>query len=244
VFGNGNITFAKGSNYVIDESVCYLKNPDGTCVLVGVFNGVSKDIRIPSNVVKIGANAFCQKGVNTVTFEAGSKLKEIGNWAFNQTNLQSITIPNSVEKIGKECFWACNSLTEVTFDSGSKLTEIGAQTFYETRLRNIRIPKSVEKIGTQCFAGGKTDICLICSVEEIRKECFSACPLAEVTFEADSKLNELGRGAFDQSLESILVHSDDDREKVIAAAAGWSPSWLAGKIKVVPLSAAGGPMGE
>ena len=54
-------------------------------------------------------------------FQKNSKLETIGNRAFQQTNITSIAIPDSVTVIGKQAFNRCTSLTEVNISKNSKL---------------------------------------------------------------------------------------------------------------------------
>jgi hypothetical protein len=93
----------------------------------------------------IGERCFHEcKSLCEVTFESGSKLKEIGKGAFYMCGIKSIGIPSNVEVIGAKCFYHCESLCEVTFESGSKLKEIGGNAFSECRIKSIGIPSNVD----------------------------------------------------------------------------------------------------
>jgi hypothetical protein len=114
-------------------------------------------IRIPAAVEKISASSsykrpFAYAGITSVTFEANSKLTEIGDYAFNSlSSLLSIDIPTTVTKIGEQAFDGCSSLASITLPNsvksagfkafngcskatsltiGSGLTEIGSMAFY------------------------------------------------------------------------------------------------------------------
>jgi hypothetical protein len=131
-------------------------------------------------------SCFCGcKSLGSVTFESGSALREIGPRAFLDSGLVSMSIPASVEVIGKSAFNVCGSLESVTFEAGSVLREIGedafrANLFREGGLKSIVIPASVEVIGKAAF-----------------KDCSS---LESVTFEAGSVLREIGEDAFGANL--------------------------------------------
>lgn len=65
-------------------------------------------------------------------------------------NITSITIPDSITRIGDSVFWGCSSLTEVTIPSG--VTSIGNSAFcYCESITNITIPDSVTSIGERAF---------------------------------------------------------------------------------------------
>ncbi len=128
--------------------------------------------------------------MESVTFEEGSKLTSIGNYAFSYCNrrLKSIIIPASVETIGQSCFSYCPALKSVTFEEGSKLSSIAGDAFYRcVELLSITIPASVETIGESCF-----NLC---------------ATLNSVTFEEGSKLSSIANSAFIRcsSLQSITI---------------------------------------
>lgn len=80
-----------------------------------------------------------------------SVLETIGEAAFKQSGLYSITIPASVKTIGGYAFYQCEDLGEVTFAENSTLKTIGAYAFSETDLESITIPASVETIEAYAF---------------------------------------------------------------------------------------------
>ncbi len=68
----------------------------------------------------------------------------------NDTDITSVTIPNTVTSIGDYAFWGCTSLESVAF--GNSLSSIGARTFADcTSLVNIAIPEGVTSIGASAF---------------------------------------------------------------------------------------------
>ena len=71
---------------------------------------------------------------------------------FKETNITSITIPNTVESIGWNAFAYCYDLKSVTFEQGSKCGGIGQSTFAACKaLEEITIPASVEEIKNYAF---------------------------------------------------------------------------------------------
>lgn len=65
------------------------------------------------NLTSIGDYAFADSNLNSLTLFEG--LKYIGDSAFAYTAIDEITIPQSVEEIGDTLFFGCNYLTDVTF---------------------------------------------------------------------------------------------------------------------------------
>ena len=66
------------------------------------------------------------------------------------SSLSSVTIPNSVTKIGQFAFSGCSSLNSINIPAS--VTEIGSLAFsYCTSLYSINIPESVEDIGKEAF---------------------------------------------------------------------------------------------
>ena len=112
------------------------------CLIIGkeIENKSITDIvSIPKDEIK---SVIIEDGV---TFTSEDAFKDC-------TNLTSITIPNSIIKIGNYTFMDCTGLTSVTIPD--KVTHIGNGAFFGcTGLTSITIPNSVTKIGNYTFMG-------------------------------------------------------------------------------------------
>lgn len=72
------------------------------------------------------------------------------------TKLQSIVIPKSVKGIGGSAFDDCTSLSTVTFEEGSNLKWIDrSNAFANTNISSITLPEGLETIGSDTFRGCK-----------------------------------------------------------------------------------------
>lgn len=113
------------------------------------YHGVSKNVRIPDDVVKIKDDAFSRnKHIEAVTIP--DSVAEIGDCAFLECgSLTSVNIPDSVTEIGSGAFSGCQALTTVNIPNS--VVKIGNFAFEGCgSLTSVTIPKSV--IGIDYFA--------------------------------------------------------------------------------------------
>lgn len=80
------------------------------------------------------------------------RVTAIDEEAFNNSDITSVVIPNSVIRIKENAFYGCSSLTSIIIPNS--VTEIEEYAFWGcNRLTSIIIPNSVVKIGEDAFAG-------------------------------------------------------------------------------------------
>lgn len=105
-----------------------------------------------SKVKIIGARAFYNLVSTLNDFVFNENLTEIAPYAFYRSGLESIVIPEGVEKIGKYAFYSYNgrNLKSVTFPS--TLKSIGTSAFEYCPLTEIDLPENLEHIGADAFA--------------------------------------------------------------------------------------------
>ena len=100
-------------------------------------------------LVDIGDWAFSNSYMTSVTIP--SSVTNIGDYAFSGCgHLTSVTIPDNVISIGDCAFYGCLSLTSTIIPDG--VTFIGDEAFHSCiRMTNIAIPASVTTIGSYAF---------------------------------------------------------------------------------------------
>ena len=225
-----------GKQVMIPETI---ETGDKTFTVVQIapetfMNSDIETVQVPKSVVFIGKHAFCGcKSLLNVTFENGSGLNDMDDFAFAESSIQQFVCPNSLIRIPFYCF-AFSHLQEIDFGEHSQLEAMAGDAFAKSQLVSITIPSSVEKIGSYCFAHCKHlttvgfapnsklkalssyifhdsaigDIKIPKSVEKIEQGAFSVCTsLRQVTFEQDSNLTCIGVNAFYKCtlLESITI---------------------------------------
>lgn len=114
-----------------EDAFIYAFNEDGSrdySKIIG-YSGSAKNLEIPVSKDKVS-------------------LLTIGTGAFASCNLESVTIPTTVQVIEASSFFD-NSIESVEFPS--KLRVIGAEAFRDNKISSMSIPKSVIFIGTGAF---------------------------------------------------------------------------------------------
>lgn len=173
--------------------------PEGlTVIKMLAFNeSAIKSITIPSTVTTIEYAAFDSSQLETISFAANSRLTQIPEKAFNYcTNLESITIPDSVTSIGMRAFNGCFSLASVVLPGS--LYQIGAYAFCQCEyLDSITIPGSVRVWGENSFqaCSSLTSVTVCDGVTAIPDAAFRDCPYLSNVSLADS-VTKIGVSAF------------------------------------------------
>ena len=126
-----------------------LMNLDQT-ILIN-YIGQESNIIIPTYTTIIQCSAFYYSNIETVIFEENSQLISIEkNAFFNCQNLQTITFPSSLQKIGDNAFYGCRNLETITFPSS--LQTIGDDAFSScSKLKNVIINSPLTNIGDEAF---------------------------------------------------------------------------------------------
>ncbi|MDD4401934.1 MAG: leucine-rich repeat domain-containing protein [Desulfitobacteriaceae bacterium] len=132
----------------------------------------------------------------------GCPVTSIGNDAFVDKYLTSVTIPNSVTNIGAKAF-DNNYLKSVIIPKG--VTSIGERAFANNDLESVTIPENVTNIGDYVFATNKlTSVTIPSRVTSIGKGAFQNNQLTSATI--PSSVTSIGESAFSwNQLTSVTI---------------------------------------
>jgi hypothetical protein len=125
----GILSITAGLATQIQAEFAYSDNGDGTCTITN-YTGPPWAVTIPTNingltVTSIGAFAFTlgEVGWNVTSVMIPDSVMSIGDNAFFDTPLESVTIGNGVTNIGFDAFASCSSLKSVIM--GTNVLSIG-----------------------------------------------------------------------------------------------------------------------
>jgi len=212
---------------IIDSGTCgdnltYSLNDDGVLVINGTgpmtewssiadvpwngHRGSVQKIIFPNGITSIGNFAFQNCGIKSVTIPDSVTI--IGKYAFSSNYLlTSVSIGNSVKTIDTCAFHYCRNLASVTM--GNSVEIIGDKAFYSCdKLTSIIIPDSVKTIDMCAFecCTGLTSVHIGNSVENIGDKAFRLCNALTSVIIPDS-VKTIGTEAFYtcDSLTSVII---------------------------------------
>jgi hypothetical protein len=150
----------------------------------------------------------------------GVQVKRIGEKVFEDSKLESITMPNGVTSIGDFAFAGCVNLTSITIPNG--VTSIGVCAFESCNsATDITIPSSVTSIGRYAFHLCESTF----HVESERtKQLLLKCDINEINIvlngqssvvnqNASANINNLSTKVNENGNEQIVIFSDKKLER-------------------------------
>ncbi len=164
---------------------------------------------VGNNLTSIGSYAFFDCD-NIVNITLSNNFGAIGEHAFDDSKIQTVTVNGSLTSIGDYAFYNCESLTTITFPDN--LTTIGSKAFntddertpnkISTTKENadyLFIPKSVATLGETCFRNMDSVKSVVfesgSALTKIPNYAFDNCnALTSITF--PENLTEIGNVAF------------------------------------------------
>ena len=144
-----------------------------------------EEVIIPSCVVFIGeSNQANQNDILGVFYQA--------------TNLKKVVLNYGTSRIGKDCFWGCNNLTEFNFIDS--ISEINANAFRECKsLLIVNCPIDLKGISQGAFRdSGVTELFLSENILRIEDNAFYNCKNL-TRLKTYSKLSFIGQSSFEKT---------------------------------------------
>lgn len=162
---------------------------DATTGTIKKYNGNDAVVNIPSEI-------------------NGTPVTTIGNAAFRDSSVTSVTIPDSVTSISDDAFGFCSQLTNISIPNS--VTYIGFSAFNScTSLKSITLPSSLSTIQSYAFynCGNLKTIRIPVSVTSIGNCAFDVCPsLMTVTYPGSkTQWDAITKGSNNDVLENKLV---------------------------------------
>lgn len=178
-------------------------------------------------IVGIADNAFYYcTAMTSVTVP--NTIQTIGKWAFaGCTGLSEIVLPDSVLSIGEGAFHGCDKLTSITLSA--KLTKIDSYAFYGCKgLTAINFPATLVEIGEAAFFGcqGLTTLDIPAATTIIGTQAFYQCNhLTAIKINTTSENIEFGDYIFWSELKSVITAPEGSKaaeyvEKIVLSGVG------------------------
>ncbi len=155
-------------------------------------------------VTAISANAFADSPLMALYASAFGGKEESSD---NDVALTSVTIPESVTKIGNQAFLGCKSLKSVTLPAN--LEEIGSEAFARSGISGaLTLPNTLKTLGTGAFSEctGLTSVTLSTGLTLVANSAFYKCAgLTSVTIPVG--VTEIAVSAFGKctSLTEVVI---------------------------------------
>ena len=160
------------------EGDLWLPNDDSiNAIASGGFYGITNltDIKMFDNIVRIGDYAFSETGLVDITLP--NSVQTIGEGVFSYCSLlKKVTMTDSVTSMGEYCFHYDDNLIEVRLSDN--LTLIPINTFeYCENLEKVNIPSRITSIGNYafCYCYKLQDVVLPNTLREIGDRAFYNC---------------------------------------------------------------------
>ncbi|MDR0497234.1 MAG: leucine-rich repeat protein [Treponema sp.] len=178
------------------------------------------DINRYSNRVTIMKYKGTNPVVNIPPSIQNLPVTEIGNGAFRDAAITSVTVPTSVTAISAQAFRGCTRLTSVTLPN--TLTNINNYLFEGcSNLKSIDIPNSVTTIGTNAFEkSGLTSITIGTGIRTIGNNAFRDSKLEVLTIHAATP-PALSNSALLETANNLQIRVPSSAVNAYKAAAGW-----------------------
>lgn len=146
------------------------------------YTGSDKDIEIPDSfqnykVTVIGSSVFNEAEITSVVIP--DTVTEIKNYAFSSCkNLKDVTLSKNLKTLGANAFFYCSELESIELPAS--IEDLGIYTFCASGLKSVTIPESSTLTSIEDFVFFQcpqlTEVNIPATVESINDNAFSDCP--------------------------------------------------------------------
>ncbi len=135
------------SVYKSDNGIVFSK--DGTKLLMYPRGKTDASYAIPDTVKSIGESAFIDANVTSVTIPNG--VTSLGDWCFSRSKLTSIVLPSSITSMGNGSFVECKDMVSAKIDANVKV--LPYESFFKCeKLKEVTFNNNIEEISNLAFA--------------------------------------------------------------------------------------------
>ena len=189
-----NQAILTNKGYFKGTEVAELTLPTDATVLPEVTVTGMSSFTVPTNVTEIPASFFYDCS-SLKTVKLSSKLTKIGDYAFYNTGLTSLTIPASVKEIGANAFYS-SDISSLIVEPG--LTTMGEKAFQNcTNLTTVSLPSTLTSIPYYAFynCSKLANVSLAEGLTSIGQYAFGTCSkIASIT--VPEGVTSIGASAF------------------------------------------------
>lgn len=117
--------------------------------------------------------------VGLISVTIPDTVTKIGTEAFKNCGLQTVNLPNTITKIGVSAFEDCAGIKSINIANGA--TEIGKLAFKNSGLQTVSLPNTITKIGDYAFESctGLKEVIIPDSVTSLGMSAFKSCTKLE-----------------------------------------------------------------
>lgn len=135
--------------------------------------------------------------------EVPEGVEKIIDFAFYNSEIQSIKLPDSIKRIGDEAFSNCHNLKEINLGNGVR--QLGNYVFsWDENLSKIELPPSLQEIGGYDFyKSGIRSVILNEGLRNITQNAFAGTHIEKLYIPRSIK--HIGKGAISENTKEIIM---------------------------------------
>ena len=135
--------------------------------------------------------------------EVPEGVEKITDFAFYNSEIESVKLPDSIKKIGDEAFSTCHNLKEINFGNGVK--QLGNYVFsWNEKLTKIELPPSLQEVGGYAFYKSNIkSITLNEGLSNIVQGAFVGTHIEKLYIPGSVK--HIGKGAISENTKEIIM---------------------------------------